>query len=155
MAMFKDDTANFSDFSLDTVDTPQSRRVESTVLVDLRGSPRVEVSFPVEVRPRTGQSVLAMITNISRTGLRAEGDLNLIDALFNGEVRLQDHVSVTALFRFTVPSADGSDAMVEVLGRTVYARRDSGRYQVGVQFLEFGSGRAALIEYLASRGVHQ
>ena len=29
MAMFRDDTANISGFSLDSIDTPQSRRVDS------------------------------------------------------------------------------------------------------------------------------
>ena len=154
MAMFKDDDAS-SSFSLDSIDTPQSRRVESTVLVDLRGSPRIEVGFPVQVTPHSGLPVLAMITNISRTGLRAEGDRNLVVALFNGEVRLKDHQSVLARFGFTVPTADGSDVPVEVYGRTVYARLDNGRYQVGVQFSEFACGRDTLIEYLASRGVHQ
>ncbi|MGB5260114.1 MAG: PilZ domain-containing protein [Gammaproteobacteria bacterium] len=155
MAMFMDDTANTSGFSLDAIDTPQSRRVESTIVVELRGSPRIEVSFPVEVQPRTGQPVLAMITNISRSGLRAEGDRNLVETLFNGEVLLKDHVPVMALFRFTVPGADGNDVTVEVHGRTVYARLDSGHYQVGVQFIEFSAGREALNGYLASRGIHQ
>ena len=154
MAIFRDDEAT-SSFSIDTIDTPQSRRVESTMLVELRGSPRVEVSFPVKVTPQSGLAVLAMITNISRTGLRAEGDRNLVVALFNGEVRLKDHQSVIARFGFTVPTADGDDAPVEVYGRTVYAHLDSGRYQVGVQFSEFACGREALIDYLASRGVHQ
>ena len=154
MAMFKDDDAS-SSFSLDSIDTPQSRRVESTVLVDLRGSPRIEVSFPVQVTPHSGLPVLAMITNISRTGLRAEGDRKLVETLFDGEVRLEDHHSIIARFGFTVPVADGSDASIEVYGRTVYARLDNGRYQVGVQFSEFACGRAALIDYLASRGVHQ
>jgi hypothetical protein len=153
--MFMDDTAKTSCFSLDAIDTPQSRRVESTTRVELRGSPRIEVSFPVEIQPRTGQPVLAMITNISRSGLRAEGGLNLVETLFDGEVRLKDHVPVTALFRFMLPDADGNDVTVEVHGRSVYARLDSGRYQVGVQFIEFGTGREALNGYLASRGVHQ
>ena len=155
MAMFRDEPANNSGFSIDAVDTPQSRRVESTVRVELRGSPRIEVTLPVEIRPRTGQPELAMITNISRTGLRVESNQSLVDMLFGGEVRLQDHVSVMALFRFTVPAADGEDLLVEVHGRTIYARLDGGRYQVGVQFIEFSSGRAALYDYLASRGVHQ
>ncbi|MDX1698828.1 MAG: PilZ domain-containing protein [Thiohalobacterales bacterium] len=151
MAMFRDDNA---DFSMDSIDTPQSRRVRNTVVVELRGSPRVEVTFPVEIRPRSGEPLLAMITNISRTGLRAEGNRNLVDALFDGEVRLEDHESVVALFSFTVPAADDRDLFVEVHGRTVYARKDSGSYQVGVQFIEFSSGREALFDYLASRGVH-
>ncbi len=154
MAIFRDDEAT-SSFSIDTIDTPQSRRVESSVLVDLRGSPRIEVSLPVKVTPHSGPQALAMITNISRTGLRAEGDRKLIEILSDGEVHLEDHQSVIARFGFTVPVADGSDAPVEVYGRTVYARLDNGRYQVGVQFSEFACGREALIAYLASRGVHQ
>ena len=96
MAIFRDDEAT-SSFSIDTIDTPQSRRVESSVLVDLRGSPRIEVSFPVQVTPHSGPAVLGMITNISRTGLRAEGDRNLVEALFDGEVRLERGDKITLI----------------------------------------------------------
>ena len=151
MAMFTDDTGAF--FSMDTIDTPQSRRVDSTFLVDLRGSPRIEVSFPAEVCRRGRPSFLAMVTNISRTGLRVEGCREMIESLFSGEVRLDDHEPVIARFRLEVFDADGNEHVVSVRGRTVYARSDNGRYQVGVQFVEFEEGRDVLFDYLASQGV--
>ena len=153
MAMFMDDTG--TDYSLDSIDTPQSRRVESTVLVDLRGSPRIESSFPAEVRPYGKPAVLAMVTNISRSGLRAEGCRELIDTLFDGKVQLENHEHVMARFSLEVLDADGNAQQVVVQGRTVYARPDNGRFQVGVEFIEFEQGRDVLFDYLASRGVRK
>lgn len=155
MAMLKDETGTGTAFSLDSLDTPQSQRVESTVLVDLRRSPRIAVSFPAAIHLKDGRHVLAMITNISRSGLRVEGSSELVDTLFGGEILLDNHDSVLAEFRFTMPGADGGDMPVVVWGRTVYARQDSGGYQVGVEFRNFSGGRDALFDYLASRGVHQ
>lgn len=153
MAMFMDDTG--SNFSLDAIDTPQSRRVDSTVLVDLRGSPRIEVSFPAEVRSFGKQEVLAMITNISRTGLRAEGCRQMVESLFGGDVLNENHEPVIARFSLEVLDSDGSERSIVVRGRTVYARQDNGRFQVGVEFLEFEEGRDVLLDYLASRGIHK
>jgi hypothetical protein len=59
------------------------------------------ISTPVEIHPRTGLPVPAMITKSSRTGLSAVGDQNLVETQFAGGVRLKDHTSVMALFRFT------------------------------------------------------
>ena len=153
MAMFMDETG--AGYSLDAIDTPQSRRVESTVLVDLRGSPRVESSFPAEVQPYGKPAVLVMVTNISRSGLRAEGCWELIDTLFDGKVRLDNHEHVVARFSLEVMDADGNVQQVVVQGRTVYARPDNGRFQVGVEFIEFEKGRDVLFDYLASRGVRK
>ena len=153
MAMFMDETG--TGYSLDAIDTPQSRRVESTVLVDLRGSPRVESSFPAEVQAYGKPAVLVMVTNISRSGLRAEGCRELIDTLFDGKVRLENHEHVVARFSLEVMDADGNVQQVVVQGRTVYARPDNGRFQVGVEFIEFEKGRDVQFDYLASRGVRK
>ena len=151
MAMFMDDTG--AEFSMDTIDTPQSRRVESSFLVDLRGSPRVEVSFPVEVHTHNADPVLAMITNISRTGLRAEGSQQMLIALFGSEVNLDGHTPVVARFLMEVLDDDGSERTVVALGRTVYIRPNNGRFQVGVEFINIEEGGEVLFDYLASRGV--
>ena len=155
MPMFKDDTGTDSLFSLDEIDTPQSRRVDSTILVDLRRSPRVAVSIPVEISLQGERRILAMVTNLSSSGLRLEGGVSLVDALFDGDVLQDDHKSTRAEFRFQVPDDAGSDAAVVVQGRTVYARRDDGSYQVGVEFKGFSQGRDALHAYLTSRGARQ
>lgn len=151
MAMFMDD--NGADYSLDAIDTPQSRRVESSFVVDLRGSPRVEVSFPAEVHTHDADDILVMITNISRTGLRAEGCRQMLIALFGSDVNLDGHTPVVARFCLEVLDADGSERTVVVRGRTVYIRPDNGRFQVGVEFIEFEEGGDVLFDYLASRGV--
>ena len=151
MAMFMDDTG--ADFSLDAIDTPQSRRVESSILVDLRGSPRVEVSFPAEVHTHDADNILAMITNISRTGLRAEGCRQMLIGLFGSDVNLDGHTPVVARFFLEVLDADGSERTVVLRGRTVYIRPNNGRFQVGVEFIEIEEGGDVLFDYLASRGV--
>ena len=151
MAMYMDDTG--ANFSLDAIDTPQSRRVESTLLVDLRGSPRIEVSFPAEVRSKNSADTLVMITNISRTGLRAEGCRQMVESLFDGEVKTENHDPVIARFRIEVLDEDGSERAIVVLGKTVYARPDNGRFQVGVEFIEFEEGKDVLFDYLASQGI--
>jgi len=153
MAMFMDDTG--ADFSMDTIDTPQSLRVESSVLVDLRGSPRVEVSFPAEVHMHDADNILVMITNISRTGLRAEGCRQMLIALFGNDVNLDGHKPVVARFFLEVLDADGSERTVVVRGRTVYIRPDNGRFQVGVEFIDIEEGGDVLFDYLASRGVRK
>jgi len=155
MAMFGDEAGSGSAFSLDTVDTPQSRRVASTTLVDLRGSPRIEVSLPVEIFLEGRERLLAMITNISRSGLRVEAGSKLVESLFAGVILHDEHISTRAQFRFMLPDAVGGDRTVVVWGRTVYARQDGGGYQVGVEFLNFTDGRDTLFDFLASRGVHQ
>lgn len=151
MALFMDD--NGADYSLDAIDTPQSRRVESSTLVDLRGSPRVEVSFPAAVHTHDADNILAMITNISRTGLRAEGCRQMLIGLFGSDVNLDGHTPVVARFFLEVLDADGSERTVVVRGRTVYIRPDNGRFQVGVEFIEIEEGGDVLFDYLASRGV--
>jgi hypothetical protein len=80
---------------------------------------------------------------------------NLVETLFADGVRLKDHTSVMALFRFTLPGADGNDVTVEVHGRSGYVRLDNGRYQFGVQFIEFSVEREVLNEYIASGRIHQ
>lgn len=155
MEVFDDESGTGREFLLDTVDTPQSRRVESTLLVDLRGSPRIEVSLPVEIFPQVGERILAMVTNLSRTGLQVEADSKLVGSLFAGRVLQDKHISALARFSFRVPDATGGDSPVEVWGRTVYARQDGGGYKVGVEIRNFSSGHDALFDYLASRGIHQ
>ena len=153
MAMFMED--NGANYSLDAIDTPQSRRVGSSYLVELRGSPRVEVSFPAEVHTHDSGDILVMITNISRSGLRAEGGRQMIVALFGNDVNMDGHTPVVARFCIEMPDADGGERTVNVRGRTVYIRPDNGRFQVGVQFIDFEEGRDVLFDYLASRGVRK
>jgi len=54
-----------------------------------------------------------------------------------------------------VLDADGSERTVVVRGRTVYIRPDSGRFQVGVEFIDIEEGGDVLFDYLASRGVRK
>jgi hypothetical protein len=79
----------------------------------------------------------------------------MLVALFGSDVNLDGHTPVVARFCLEVLDADGAERTVVVRGRTVYIRPDNGRFQVGVEFIDFEEGRDVLFEYLASRGVRK
>ena len=82
MATRRHSSKTHSGFMFETLETPQSNRVESSFLIDLRRHPRFDTHFPAEAFADSGEHIYLTITNISRAGLRLEGRRQTVDALF-------------------------------------------------------------------------
>ncbi len=139
----------------ETLETPQNDRVESTFLIDLRRHPRFDTHFPGEAFAENGEHVSVTITDISLSGLRLEGSRQTVGALFaNLNHRTPYTGSHTSLeVHFSVPSDSDHLAPVKVHCKIVYTRRaEKDTCQVGMEFVTFEEGRAALAEYLLYRG---
>jgi len=139
----------------EALETPQSDRVESTFVIDLRRHPRFDTNFPGETFAENGEHVHVTITNLSLSGLQMEARRETIDALLgdlNG--RAPDADSHTALeVHFSVPTESDQLDPMKVHCRTIYTRcAEKDTYQIGVKFVSFEEGRAALAEYLSYRG---
>ncbi len=142
-------------FAFESLETPQNHRVESTFLVDLRRHPRFDTHFPGEAFPESGEHVYVTIANISLSGLRLEGSRQTVGALLaNLDRRAPDtdsHISLEV--HFSVPTDSDHLVPVKVHCKTIYARRaEKNTYQIGLEFVTFEEGRAALAEYLSYRG---
>ncbi len=142
------------DFEFEILDTPQNNRIESTYLVDLRRHPRSDTSIPGEAIGESGEHVYVTITNISLRGLRLEGSSQTVRALIaNPDRSVPDTEPRTSLkIHFSVPSDSDHLAPVKIHCRTAYTRHaGKDTYQIGMEFLTFEEGRAALVEYLSNR----
>ncbi len=143
-----------SDFMFETLETPHSDRVESTFLIDLRRQSRFDTHFPGQAVAESGEHVYVTIADISLSGLRLEGSQQTVGTLLaNFDGRTPDTDSQAPLeVNFSVPTDSDYLAPVKVHGSIVYSRRaKKDSYQIGVKFVTFEEGRAALAEYLAYR----
>lgn len=145
-------TDNYSDYSLEPLSTPHRRRVESTLLVELRRHPRFASRFPARALNARGEGVDVLVTNISLSGLRLEGDLALIQTLWPGLERLNDHVPVELQVAFVLPASEGRPVSVRAHCRTAYARAEGeASYQIGMMITAFDEGRDAYTAYIQNR----
>jgi hypothetical protein len=152
MTNHSDDSDAFGNFSLETIDTAQSDRVSSSRVIDLRRHPRIDTWFPGSMISEDGK-VDGFITNLSRSGLRFEGDKELPELLMKGAAHNADHSSVMVEIRFYVPAQDAADRPIVVQARTVYViDNGDGNYMCGIEFKTFAEGEQALVDYLHSRG---
>ena len=139
----------------EALETPQSDRVESTFVIDLRRHARFDTNFPGETFADNSEHVHVTITNLSLSGLRMEGRRETIGALL-GDLndRSPDTDSHAALeVHFSVPPESDHLDPVKVHCRTIYTRcAGKDTYQIGVKFVTFEEGRATLAEYLSYRG---
>ncbi len=71
-----------SNLVFEPFETPQTDRVESSFLIDLRGQPRFDANFPGEAFAESGEHVYVTITNISLSGLRLDGSRQTVGTLF-------------------------------------------------------------------------
>lgn len=141
-----------SEYTLEPLSTPHRRRVESTYLVDLRREPRFDTHFPARALAASGAGVDVLVTNISLSGLRLEGDLQMIQALLPGLERLDQHSPVSLQVVFVLPAPVARPASVTAHCRTVYARSEGEEfYQIGVKISAFDAGRDAFAEYILNR----
>ena len=155
MATKHDSSKTHRGFIFESLETPQNDRVESTFLIDLRRQPRFDTHFPAEAFAERGEHVYVTISNISLSGLRLEGSRQTVGALLanlNGHTPDTDsHTSLEV--HFSVATDSDHLAPVKVHCRTAYTRRAvKDTYQIGMEFVTFEEGRAALAEYLSYRG---
>ena len=139
-------------FLFEPLDTHYSHLAEATVLIDLRRHPRFDTQFPAEAMPENGQIVSATITNISRSGLRLEGNRKMLDALFPDFSRQTTHTPTSLQVHFTVPGGSDCQLAVKAQCKSAYIRHEiQDTWQIGMAFTEFNAGEEALIEYLLLR----
>lgn len=113
--------------------------------IDLRRHPRVEVAFPGEVISESGDLVKSLITNISSSGLRFEGERHLAETLFPKFNRREKWRPISLQISFSLPTRE----TVKINGSAVYVRRvKNNRCQIGMEFSEFEAGDSALANYL-------
>ena len=142
-------------YYFETLDTAHDERVNSTVLVDLRKQPRFETSFPAKAFVPNGEHLIVTIANLSLSGLQLEIPRRTVRALL---AELDNHALETGLdplveVHFSVPSASDRIALVKARCKMIYTRRAKlDTHQIGMKFVSFGQGRAALVDYLWQRG---
>lgn len=137
---------------IETVETPFSRLVDSTVLVDLRRQPRYETQFPGEATLANEQGAYVTITNLSLSGLRFEAPQQKLAALLPITTPGEEHHPVALTIGFAVPDDPAGKGDIIVRCKTVYAHRGRhGSCQVGVRFTTFDKGREALAAYISGR----
>jgi hypothetical protein len=140
------------EFSLESLVTPQSQRVASSFLIDLRRHPRYETRFAAEVLTAGGARMSATVANLSRSGLLLEGSRRMAAVIFpngNGQV---PHTPASLQVRFSLPGTPGQYDVLRMRCSTVHARFvEDGSYRIGVRFVSFDKGEQALVEYLLRR----
>lgn len=149
MSEFTDAPAD--NFTLETLDTAQGERNRSSYVIDLRRSPRVDTRFPASLVSERG-SVQGLVTNLSRTGLRFEGDRTLSELLIADIGRQDDQNPVLVEISFGIPDEGAGGSPVIVQARTVYLlHNDADIFQCGVEFRVFAAGEDLLDDYLHQR----
>ena len=137
---------------IETLETPQSRLVSSTTLVDLRRKPRYDTHLPGEAILADGNRAYVTITNLSLSGLRFEEPEQNLATLLPVTSPGSEHLPVTLTVCFAVPGLPAQPGDIRVRCKTVYVRRSQhGSCQVGVRFTTFDEGREALAGYIAIR----
>lgn len=135
-------------FHLEATGTTNSHLGGNTSLIDLRQSPKIEAHFYPEASIYNGDSTSGLIIDIYRTGLRLEGSAQMVDTLFPN-FKLEDMPSPTSVqVFFTLPSGEA----VKVHGEAIYTMQsEKEAYHIGIRFIMFDEGDAALTEHLISR----
>jgi hypothetical protein len=152
MAVNPDPKARNRGFLFEPLDTHYSHLAEATVLIDLRRHPRFDTQFPAEATAENGQVVHATITNISRSGLRLEGNRKMLYVLFPDFSCQTGHTPTSLQVDFSVPVGSERNVEVKARCRTVYIRHESNDvWKIGMAFTEFKAGCQALTDYLLLR----
>ena len=137
---------------IETLETLYSRRVDSTVLVDLRRQPRYDTQFPGEAIVADEDRASVTITNLSLSGLRFEAAEQNLARLLPITGPGGEHYPVTVTVCCAVPARYAQSGDIRVRCKTVSAYRwPHGGSQVGVRFTTVDEGREALAGYIAFR----
>lgn len=140
------------DCLFEPLDTHFSHLTNAKVLIDLRRYPRFETHFSAEAISEDGRKTVVTISNISRTGLRLEGNQQMLDALFPGFSGQTKYSPTTLRVHFTVPRCPNRHGVVKVQCKSVYIRQENqDTWQIGMKFVGIDEGDEALTEYLVLR----
>ena len=153
MALFKGDSSNSGGKCvMETMETADSHRIASTILVDLRKKPRYETQFAGEAISEKGTRAYATITNISRSGLRLEGAAQNIAAVLSLPTPSGPHSPTSLLVCFAIPRPMQEEGDVRVRCETVYLIEGQPHcVQVGMKFIAFDQGEDVLSRYISLR----
>ena len=140
------------EFSLESLVTPQSQRVASSFLIDLRRHPRHETRFAAEVVTPGGIRMNANLVNLSRSGLLLEGSRRMAAVIFPNGKDQGPHTPASLQVTFSLPGTPGQYDVVRVQCRTVHARFvEDGSYRIGMRLVSFDKGEQAFVRYLLRR----
>ncbi len=150
---FKRDTSQLtSQLQMESMDTADSRRTNSTTLVDLRNKPRYNTQLPGEAISEKGDRAYVLITNISLSGLRLEGSGQRLVSLLPKINQNGPHTPATLTVCFSVPGPFDQTSDIKVDCRTVYfIREESYSYKIGMKFTAFDKGEDLLENYISAR----
>jgi hypothetical protein len=93
-----------------------------------------------------------LITNISLSGIRLEGGLEMIRTLLPGLELLDRHAPTALQLAFVLPEGAARPAGVRMCCETVYVRPEGEEnFQIGLMITAFDEGRNAYAEYILER----
>ena len=122
---FKQNFSNFDNQCLmESMNTSDSMRVDSTTLVDLRKKPRYDTQLPGEAISEKGDRAYILITNVSLSGLRVEGNGQHLVSLLPDINQEGPHTSATLQVHFSVPGQPDQSSDIRVQCQTVYVIQD-------------------------------
>lgn len=138
---------------LEALETPYSRLLDSTTLIDLRKHPRFDTCLSAKVMAERAEPATAVVTNISRTGLQLRVDESMMQRLFTDHGQPPRDGRHQLRTQFTLQYGTTGPATVEVRCETVYTRHEDNSTMtlIGMKFVAFYSGEAALADYIRFR----
>ena len=150
---FKRDSSTFDNQCLmESMDTPDSRRTNSSTLVDLRRKPRYDTQLPGEAISEKGDRAYVLITNISRSGLRVEGSGARLVSLLPDINQDGPHTPANLQVCFSVPGPADQSSDIRVQCKTVYVIQEGlYSYKIGMKFTAFDDGNDIFEKYISSR----
>ena len=150
---FKRDSSNFDiPCLMESMNTADSWRINSTTLVDLRKKPRYDTQLPGEAISEKGDRAYVLITNVSLSGLRVEGSGQHLVSLLPDINQEGPHTSATLQVRFSVPGPPDQSSDIRVQCQTVYViREELYSYKIGMKFTTFDDGNDVFEKYISSR----
>ncbi len=150
---FKRNPSQFTNkIQMESMDTADSRRTDSTTLVDLRKKPRYTTQLPGEAISEKGDRAYVLITNISLSGLRLEGSGQRLVSLLPQINQSGPHTPATLKVCFSVPGPLDQSSDIKVECQTVYVIREARySYKIGMKFTAFDKGEDVFENFISAR----
>ena len=150
---FKRDISQFTNqYQMESMDTADSRRTNSTTFVDLRKKPRYITQLPGEAISEKGDRAYVLITNVSLSGLRLEGSGQGLVSLLPKINQSGPHTPATLKVCFSVPGPLDQSSDIKVECQTVYViREERYSYKIGMKFTAFDKGEDVFENYISAR----
>jgi PilZ domain len=128
--------------------------IEITSVAESRRHSRVDESILAEVTTEKEESAIAMIVDISFSGLRLEVGSTAFETHFSGSDNEAKNIPRSVQVEFIIPGKSIHNASTRIRCNTVsLIETDDSLYQIGLEFVEIEKGATELAEYLISRGL--